>query len=175
MTDMTDNFFKNFILGVTNECIQIDTLKLNFDAALKLISAAQNQISIISRHLDPRIYNNEDFMQSMLMLARRARTSNIRILVHDPSPMIKNGHRILELSQRASSKIEIRKIGQSFSQFNQGILVADKIAYIHNLKSDLYDAEVNFNDKDKSKELLETFRNIWEQSAQDATLRRLCV
>ena len=172
---MTDNYFKNFILGITNECIQIDTLKLNSDAALKLVSAAQHQISIISRHLDPRIFNNENILQSMLMLIRRAKTSNVKILVHDPSPMIKNGHRILELSQRVTSKIEIRKIGQPFSQFNEGFLVADKIAYIHNIKSDLYDAEVNFNDKDKSKELLETFRNIWEQSSQDTTLRRLCV
>lgn len=175
MTDLKNNFFKNFILGVTNECVQIDTRQHNYDAIQKLVASAQHQIAIISRHLDPRIFNNEEFMQATLMLARRARYSNIRILVHDPSPIIKNGHRVLELSQRISSKIEIRKISQNYSQFNQSFLVADNIAYIHNLKSDLYDAEVNFNDKEKSKELMETFKNIWEQSSQDAALRRLCV
>lgn len=175
MTDLKNNFFKNFILGVTNECVQIDTRQYNYDAIHKLVASAQHQIAIISRHLDPRIFNNEEFMQATLMLARRARYSNIRILVHDPSQIIKNGHRVLELSQRISSKIEIRKISQNFSQFNQSFLVADNIAYIHNLKSDLYDAEVNFNDKEKSKELMETFKNIWEQSSQDAALRRLCM
>lgn len=172
---LANNFFKNFIIGVTNECIQIDTRQLNYDAILKLVSAAQHQIAIVSRHLDPLVFNNEEFSQATLMLARRARYSNIRILVHDPNPIIKNGHRVLELTQRISSKIEIRKICENYSQFNQSFLVADNIAYIHNIKSDLYDAEVNFKDKDKSKELMETFKNIWEQSTQDTTLRRLCV
>ncbi len=163
------------MLGVTNECIQIDSRQHNLDAILKLVSAAQYQIAIISRHLDSQIFNNEEVMHSALMLARRAKFSNIRILVHDPIPMIKNGHRLLELSQRISSKVEIRKICQSHSHFNQSFLVADNIAYIHNIKSDLYDAEVNFSDKEKSKDLMETFKNIWGQSSQDTTLRRLCV
>ncbi len=170
-----DNFFKNFILGVTNECIQVDSRKLNRDAILKLVASAQDQIVIISRYLDPTIFNNEDFSQAALQLARRARHSSIRILVHDTEPIVKNGHRILELSQRISSKIEIRTICNDYSQFNQSFLVADKTGYIHNLKSDLYDAEVNFNDIDKSKELTETFKNIWELSEQDLAIKRLCI
>lgn len=175
MINLSDNFFNNFILGVTSECIQVDTRKLNFDAALKLISAAQHQISIISRNLDPRIFNNEEIILAMQMHIRRTKNSNIKILVQDISPIIKNGHRILELSQRISSKIEIRKVCQEYSQYNKGFLVADSTAYIHNSKSDLYEAEVNFSDKDKSKELIETFKKIWEQSSQDIALRRLCV
>lgn len=175
VTDLTNNFFKNFILGVTNECIQIDTRQLNYEAIVKLVSSAQHQIAVISRHLDSRIFNNEEFMQTMLMLAHRARNSNIRILVHDTDPIVKHGHRILDLSQRISSKVEIRTIGDDYSQFNESFVVADSIGYIHNLKSDLYDAEVNFCDKDKSKELMDVFTKIWEYSQQDAVIRRLCI
>ena len=170
-----DNFFKNFILGVTNECIQVDSRQLNRDAILKLAASARDQIAIISRYLDPTIYNNEDFSQAALQLASRARHSSIKILVHNTDPIIKNGHRVLELGQRISSKIEIRTICNDYSQFNQSFLVADKTGYIHNLKSDLYDAEVNFNDIEKSKELMEIFNNIWELSEQDVAVRRLCI
>ena len=170
-----DNFFKNFILGVTGESMQVDTRQLNQDAILKLLAAAQNQVSIISRHLDPTIFNNESFISNASEFIRRTKTSSIRILVHDTNPIVKNNHRILTLSQRVSSKIQIRTICNDYAQFNQSCLVADSIGFIHNLKSDLYDAEVNFNDSDKSKELMETFKNIWELSQQEAEVRRLCI
>jgi len=170
-----DNFFKNFMLGITGESMQVDTRQLNQDAILKLVSTAQNQVSIISRYLDPTIFNNEGFINNASEFIRRTKTSSIRILVHDTNPIVKNNHRILTLSQRVSSKIQIRTICNDYAQFNQSYLVADSIGYIYNLKSDLYDAEVNFNDPDKSKELMETFKNIWELSQQEAEVRRLCI
>lgn len=170
-----DNFFKNFILGVTSERIQVDSRQLNHDAIVKLLSSAQNQITIISRHLDATIFDKEDVIDTASKFIRRTKASNIKILVHDTQPMIKNRHRILTLSQRVSSKIEIRTICSDHSQFNQSFVIADSIGYLHNLKGDLYDAEVNFNDSDKSKELMETFKTIWEHSQQEAEVRRLCI
>lgn len=170
-----DNFFKNFILGVTSECIQIDSRQANQDAILKLLSAAQNQICIISRHLDPTIFSKQEFIDAASEFIRRSKTTSIRILVRDTNPMVKNNHRILALSQRVSSKIEIRTICNDYSQFNQSYVVADTRGYIHNLKGDLYEAEVNFNDPDKSKELVEKFKKIWELSLQEAEVRRLCI
>lgn len=163
------------MLGVTGECIQIDTRQKNRDAIFKLISSAQNQISIISRYLDPTIFNSEGFIDNASEFVRRTKTANIRILVHDTNPIVKNNHRVLSLSQRISSKIQIRTICNDFSQYNKSFLVADTTGYIYNVKSDLYDAEVNFNDTDKSKELAETFKNIWELSQQEAEVRRLCI
>jgi len=170
-----DNFFKNFIIGVTSESIQVDSRQVNHDAVLKLLSSAQSQVSIISRHLDPTIFSNEDFINNASEFVRRTKTSNIKILVHDTNPMVKNNHRIFTLSQRVPSKIEIRTICNDYSQFNQSYVVADSRAYIHNLKGDLYDAEVNFNDSDKSNELMENFKTIWELSQQEPEVRRLCI
>lgn len=170
-----DNFFKNFILGVTNECIKIDNRAQNRDAVTKLLHSANDQVVIVSRQLDPTVFNSEDISNAALLLTKRARHSSIRILVHDTAPMIKNGHRLLDLSQRIPSKMEVRTICDDHSQFNQSFLVADGIAYIHNLKGDLYDAEVNFNDIDRSKALMEKFTDIWELSAQDTAIRRLCI
>ncbi len=170
-----DNFFKNFIIGLTSECMQIDTRQLNRDAILKLLSSAQNNVVILSRYLDPRIFSNEDFIQNASEFVRRTKTANIKILVHDTQTIVKNNHRILNLSQRVSSKIEIRTICNDYAQFNQAFVVADSVGYIHNLKADLYDAEVNFSDIEKSKDLMETFKTIWELSQQDAEVRRLCI
>jgi len=170
-----DNLFKNFMLGVTGESMQIDTRQKNLDAILKLVSSAQNKISIMSRYLDPTIFNNEDFINNASEFIRRTRTANMRILVHDTDPIVKNNHRILSLSQRVSSKIQIRTICDDYSQYNKSFVVADSIGYIYNTKSDLYDAEVNFNDTDKAKDLADTFKNIWELSQQEAEVRRLCI
>ncbi len=171
----TDNFFKNFILGVTNECIKVDSRSHNRDAVTKLLHSARDDVVIVSRYLDPTIYNNEEISSAALQHVKHSKHNSIRILVHDTAPMVKNGHRLLDLSQRVSSKIEVRTICDDYSQFNQSFLVADTIGYIHNLKSDLYEAEVNFNDKDRSKELMENFKEIWESSTQDTAIRRLCI
>jgi len=170
-----DNFFKNFILGVTSEKMSIDSRQLNHDAMVKLASSAQDDIVIVSRNLDPTIFNKEDFVQNATEFIRRNKSASLRILVHDTSALIKNNHRVLNLSQRVSSKIEIRTICDEYSQYNQAFLVADTMGYIVNSKSDLYDAEVNFNDVDKSKELMDKFTSIWEQCIQDTGIRRLCI
>ena len=175
MGSSKDNFFENFILGVTNECIKIDSRQLNRDAVIKLVRSARDQIVIVSRYLDPTIFNNGTISQAIAQRARRASHTRIRILVHDTSPIVKNGHLMLELSQRISSKIEIRTICDDYAQFNQSFLVADGTGFMHNLKSDLYEGEVNFNDIERSKELVETFNEIWEISAQDTAIRRLCI
>jgi hypothetical protein len=170
-----DNLFKNFILGVTGESIQVDSRQHNLDAVLKLLSAAQSQVSIVSRHLDATIFSNREFVENASEFVRRTKTSNIKVLVHDTDAMVKNNHRILTISQRVSSKIEIRTIGKDYAQFNQSYLIADSVGYIHNLKADLYDADVNFNDSDKSKDLMENFKSMWEVSHQEAEVRRLCI
>ena len=66
-----DNYFKNFMLGVTSECMQVDTRQLNSEAILKLLSAAQNQISIISRQLDATIFSKQDFIENASEFIRR--------------------------------------------------------------------------------------------------------
>ncbi len=170
-----DNFFKNFLLGVTTERVAIDTRQLNHDAVIKLLNSAHNDVVIVSRHLDPTIFNKEDFTQSATEFIRRNKTASLRILVKDTAALIKTNHRVLNLSQKVSSKIEIRTICDEFSQFNQAFLVADTMGYLYNSKSDLYDAEVNFNDYEKSKELMDKFTSIWGQCIQDTGIRRLCI
>ena len=175
MTISEKNFFKNFILGVTNECINVDSRQHNNDAILKFVNSAQNSIHILSRHLDPSIFNQQAFIDAASQMARRKRSSYIHILVNNPSQIITQGSRIVELSQRISSKVEIRTICDEYSQYNRSFLIADAIGYIHNTKSDLYQAEVNFKDKEMSNELMETFNSIWELSSQDTAIRRLCI
>ena len=170
-----DNFFKNFLLGVTAERMSIDNRQSNHDAIVKLLDSAYDDVAIISRQLDPTIFNQEDFIQCATEFVRRSKNASLRILVHDTTPLVKNNHRVLHLSQRVSSKIEIRTICDDYSQFNQAFLVADSKGYIHNIKADLYDAEVNFNDTEKSKELMEKFVSIWELCQQDTGIRRLCI
>ncbi len=170
-----DNYFRNFIIGVTSECLTVDTRQLNHDAILKLLSSAQKDVVILSRQLDPLIYSKEDFIENASEFIRRNKTAKIRVLIHDTQAVVKNNHRVLNLSQRVSSKIEIRTICNDYAQFNQAFVVVDSMGYILNQKADLYEAEVNFCDYERSKELVETFKSIWELSQQDSEIRRLCI
>jgi hypothetical protein len=99
--------------------------------------------------------------------------SRIRILIKDPSRCIREGHRILELSQRLSSYIELRKPGYNHRDFNEAFLIADDIGLLRKRQADRYEGMVNFNTPLEAGEKIKFFTDIWETAEIDPNLRRI--
>jgi len=78
--------------------------------ALQVVEASRREILILSKTFDPALYNTEAFYQQILDLARADRNRQVKILVKDIQPVVEQGHRILALARRLSSKVEIRKL-----------------------------------------------------------------
>lgn len=90
--------------------ILIDELEDFTKHSVQVVEASRREVLLLSKTLDPAIYNNEPFYQSILDLARSDRNVQVRILVKDIQPVVEQGHRILNLARRLSSKVEIRKL-----------------------------------------------------------------
>ena len=167
------HMFENHELGRTDELIRIETSKENRHAIEIMAQQCHRSIEIISRSLDPKIYDTVkflDFVKKMILDNRRAK---VRLLVFEPKTIVQKGHRLMNLAMTLSSFIEFRIPGEDFKDFNESLFLADTTGYIHRPNEDRFEGTLNFYDKLTSKHLLEKFEQIWEKSSPDPNLRKL--
>ena len=166
-----EQFFKNFILGVTQGEVLIETRAMNIAAVHKLASSATNSLNIITRTLDHQVYDRIEVIDAISEFARRNRSSTVHILVYDCTDIIKNGHRLVRLAEKISSKINIRKLAASTTPFNESLVVADGKGYLHNPQSDRYEGIASFNDPTRCTELNKLFIDMWHHGEVEPYLR----
>ncbi len=160
-------------LGITNDQIVLQTSEENRLVALALVEQATRTLDIISRQLDPPIFDTPEFADVVRALAVRSRHSRIRILLLDPHSVVTGGHRLLELAGRLSSFIELRQPGLDHAGFNQSIVVVDKTGLIQRQLSDRYEGMANFNDSPLAGGLSRRFDDIWEHGVSNPNFRRM--
>ncbi|MEA3410673.1 MAG: hypothetical protein U9R74_03945 [Pseudomonadota bacterium] len=164
-----------FQLGETSERLVLATRAENRAASVALVRQARHSLLIIIRELDGPLYANAPFVDVVSTLARRSRHTSTRILVMESEAIMHQGHLLIELSQRLSSSIQIRKLGEEGRDFNQACLVADSTGVLHRPQSDLYAGTLDFNAPGQAQILTARFEELWEHSAPDPELRRLHV
>lgn len=165
--------FSKYQLGVDSKVIQLQSWSENRDAAAIMANQCQREIDIISRLLDPFIFNSSDFIDAIKKLITSGKRANIRIIVFDPETIVRNGHQIVRLAGDFSSFFEIRKASNEYKHYNQSLLMVDKTGYLHRLNSTRYEATLNFYDRKKCKALDEEFTEMWESGLADPNLRRM--
>ena len=164
---------EDYRLGETNELLQLETRAENVQAASHMANQCQRSLFIISRKLDPAVFDTKAFTDATKYLALRHRRAQIRIIVFEPNTIVKRGHRLLELSGRLSSFIELRKAHYSFDNYNECLILADATGYIHRKNGELYESTLNFKDRRTSRHLLNKFTDMWELATLDPDLRKM--
>jgi len=164
---------ENFELGKTDGQIHIESSEDNRMAALALAQQTQRSLRIFTRNLEASVYNSQNFVEALIKLVTRGQYSFIHILIQDSTNIVKNGHRMVELSYRLSSKIKLRNPCQEYRNFNEAFLVADESGLIHKKIADRYEGMVSFNNPLEARNLAKFFDEVWEKSEPDPELRRL--
>lgn len=163
----------NLKLGVSTDTISFERQGDNGSLALSMASQARSTLDIFTRDLEPLIYDTREFISALTQLAMHSKYSKIRILIQDPSRCIHEGHRLLELSQRLSSYIELRKPGYDYKDFNEAFMIADNTGLLHKRQADRYEGVVNFNTPLEAGEKTKFFTDVWETAEIDPNLRRI--
>lgn len=160
-------------LGKTDVSLHFEYPDDNRILAHSLVSQARNTVDIFTHDLEPVIYDTREFISALTQLAMHSQHSKIRVLIQDPSRCIREGHRMLELGQRLSSYIELRKPGYDHKNFNEAFLIADNTGLLHKHLSDHYEGVVNFNAPLEAGEKTKFFIDAWETAEIDPNLRRI--
>ncbi|MGH8507353.1 MAG: hypothetical protein ACREVH_01340 [Gammaproteobacteria bacterium] len=143
------------------------------EAMLRMVTRSRRTIDIVSRHLDPLIFAEEDMVDAFKQLVLGNRNVKIRILILDPAPLLHRDHRLIELAQRLSSFFELRTPAPEHRSYNESMLIADQKGYVHSRLSDRYEGVANFHAPDAATELLRRFDELWQTALPDPNFRRL--
>jgi hypothetical protein len=175
MADTEENRWAKFHLGETSEDIVVESSEDNHQLAVQLVTQANHRLDVFSRDLDPRIYNNADFIDAVRSLAVSDNKARIRFLVIDPDKAIKLGHRLLDLSRRLSSTVEIRKVHEDYGANPECYLIVDGRGLLHRKLASRYEAIANFNNPGDAANLVHHFNEVWEHSSPELDFKRLYI
>lgn len=144
--------------------------------SLKLLEESRREILLLSKTLDPTLYNNEAFYQHILDLVRKDRFTHVKILVKDIRPVVEQGHRILKLARKLSSKIEIRKLLTRPEKDAIAYLIGDRKRLLYMHEDQIYNGFVNYAAAVECKGLADEFTYLWDKHSEvDPALRSMLI
>ena len=162
-----------YTLGENREYLELSTSGEHRQATLAMAQQAKRSIYILSRSLDPVIYDHQDLADALSRLARSHRYAEIRILLQDSELVTKRGHRLVDLANRLSSMISIRRPDEAHAHINEAIFVVDGVGYIKRTMADRFEGVASFYSPLDARELADHFNDIWSRAKPDFQLRRL--
>lgn len=141
--------------------------------ALAMATQCHRTLDICGRHLDAPALDEDGFAAAVKTVALRSRFSRIRLFILQPDALYTRGHSLLRLAQQLPSFIHVRVPGAEHRDFNEAMIIADEVGYIHRALSDRYEGIFHFNDRKFANELLRRFEYLWESGELDPNFRRL--
>ena len=161
------------LLGVSEGRFDVSERTSLAALCLDMVEQTRRSLDIVSRHLDPPLFDNEAFAAAVKQIALNHRSAQIRLFILDSRPLVSRHHRLLELAERLPGFIEIRTPSQHYKSFNEALLIADNVGYVHRQFSDRFEAEADFCDRRRAMALGERLDEMWERGLPDPNFRRL--
>jgi len=134
-------------------------------------------MNIFSQELDAALYDNAQFEQNIVNLAKRHPKTNIRILIQNSRKAVQQGHRLIRVAQTLTSSVTIRKPSREHQSEQSAFMTVDGQALLYRVIGNQYnyEATVNFMSPNHAGKLDDFFNEVWERAESDLNLRRLYV
>ena len=156
----------------TSETLTVLTSLAEARAAVnKAASAAQRLISIYTPDLEPDLYDQSAFLEIIKHFVLARSFSKVRVLLVEPSRVMRDSNRFVAMGRRLSSCIDIRYVTGDAPQRASAYLIADDRAIVFRMRADTWDGIADFNNPPVAKLYLTEFDNVWNASAPEHGLR----
>ncbi|MBI2993644.1 MAG: hypothetical protein HYY48_05645 [Gammaproteobacteria bacterium] len=165
--------FEGYRLGENDELVEIDAAEQHRAAATMMAQQCRHSIDIVSRDLDPSIYDTPEFVDATRRLVLTGQRPRVRIIVFNPSLIAHRGHRLVDAASQLTTFYDLRKAGDEHKHFNGSLFIADTTGYIHRLSAERFEGKLNFSDKRQARLFEDEFEEMWAKASPDINLRRL--
>ena len=152
---------------------EVSTAAENRDAALEIARLARRELAILTRDLEPQIYDDAEVLDAIKSLALSGSRAKVRILLIDATRAIKDGNRLVELSRRLSSFVEIRKPHRDYLDIAESFIIADEKGLLYRKLATRWEGIVDPSDPMQARDRLKLFNDIWQRSHGDPETRQL--
>lgn len=143
------------------------------DATLALIESARREICVYSRDLEPDLYEDPAIFEAIRKVALSGKGASVRVLIQDVTRVVRDGHRLLDLSQRLSSIVHIRRVSHEDAQYPGAFVLTDQGGYLFRAFGDRFEGVGDTCYAPRRDELKRLFDEVWERAEAPPELRRL--
>lgn len=166
---------ESFRLGETVGEIVVSTRAEVIEAVRMLACQARRCLHVFSFDLEPAVYDQLKFIDCVSELARSSPRAEIRIIIQDSGRIVRDGHRLIPLIHRLPSRLSIRRLNVEAGPLPEAWIAADEDGYLYRPNGEFYEGVADFHCPLRVAELVNRFKDLWEQSHLDPELRRLSV
>jgi hypothetical protein len=134
-------------------------------------TSARRLISIYTPDLEPEIYDQTSFLEVVKHFVLTRSFSKVRVLLAEPTRVMRDSNRFVAMGRRLSSCIDIRYVAAKAPQRASAYLIADDRAIMYRMRADTWDGIADVNNPPVARLYLQEFDTIWNASAVDHGLR----
>ncbi len=141
---------------------------------LRIITGAHRALALYSRDLEPGLLDRHEIVEALRRLAVRGRGVQIRILLQDAQPALRNGHRLLPLLQRLPSVFALREICEETDrQYAGAFILNDRGGFLARTLASRPQARGHSGARGRQAPLAAYFEQVWARAQAVAALRAL--
>ena len=140
-------------------------------AVNEIAAAAQRLISIYSPDLEPDLYDQTAFLDVIKHFVLTRSFSKVRVLLAEPTRVMRDSNRFVAMGRRLSSCIDIRYVAAQSPQRASSYLIADDRAIVYRMRADTWDGVADINNPAVARVYLQEFDQVWNASAAEHGLR----
>jgi len=155
--------------------LELNTSEDFAKAALTLVDHSDRAIKIFSKHLDPRVYDNEAFCSSIHRLATNHPNARVQLLVRDSSWLGRHFHRLVETQHRLQSRIELRCLTPEIEIQHQEFMTGDDSSVLYFVNPGHYQGYLCLYSPIEARRLNTEFDSLWSHSEPDPQVRKLYI
>lgn len=142
-------------------------------AATAICATAARKVSIMTRDLEPGIYDHPDFLEAVKKLILSRRFARVRVLISDPSRAIKNGNRLVTMGRRLNSFIEFRNVHEDYKEVPEAYCIADEVGIAYRLDANRWDGIADTYARNVATNYRRIFDEIWAASEYENEFRNM--
>lgn len=144
------------------------------EATLALVAGARRRVRILSRVLDPGLYDDPRVIEALRAFATTTTEAEVRLLVLDAAAIQRAHAPLLALAQRLPSVFQFRELADPVDRARADAFVAsDAGGYYHREFGHRFDGEAALSGAGRARQLCEVFDPVWERSRPCSELRAL--
>jgi hypothetical protein len=170
-----DEQLPSFVLGESDIRVELTHLEMLKSAAMALLAQSKREVFIISPDLEHDRFDNDDFIDALSAFARSSRHTTTRLLLADPQLAVKDGHRLIALTRRLTSLIEIRQLHEDDVENCESLMVADDIGLLRCTNRDPWQGSLLPKGTPYAQQARSRFLEYWERASAVQDFRVLSI
>lgn len=158
--------------GRTSEKRQVLSGKQEIRAAIIRATAnAQRSLAILTPDLEPEIYDQEDFLESLKRFLLARSFARVRVLITNPSRTLKSGNNFVSMGRRLNTYIEFRNLKPELETRDDAFFVADEQSIVYRARNTSWEGMADPYEPAVARFYLKSFDELWHACATEPELR----